>query len=163
LLLAAVAGGVDAVALVLFVGMFVSYMTGNSIETVTYLALGRWSDVLPRALPIPMFIGIFTRSSLIEIGVRRNSRIIFSIVLGMEAVLQTLGMVVGGLHFQHAVDTQVPSFRDNRWSLTPLQSLAILAWVTTRRCPGHEVICESLHLRSAALRRESRASQERRS
>jgi uncharacterized membrane protein YoaK (UPF0700 family) len=109
LLLSAVAGGVDALAIALFAGLFVSYMTGNSIGTATSVALADFGNLLPRLLPIPMFaLGVLLASSVIEIGVRRNSRALLSIVLGCEAALLVIAMLIGGRQVRTGSPAQDP-------------------------------------------------------
>jgi uncharacterized membrane protein YoaK (UPF0700 family) len=99
LLLAAVAGSVDAVAITLLARIATNYMSGNSVSTVTSIVLRDPNGLLPALIPIPMFaLGVFVASTTIEIGVRRNSRAPLSLVLACEATLIATAMLLGGRH-----------------------------------------------------------------
>jgi uncharacterized membrane protein YoaK (UPF0700 family) len=99
LLLAAVAGSVDAVAITLLARIATNYMSGNSVSTVTSIVLRDPRGLLPALLPIPMFaLGVFVASTTIEIGVRRNSSAPLSIILAFEATLIATAMLIGGRH-----------------------------------------------------------------
>jgi uncharacterized membrane protein YoaK (UPF0700 family) len=109
LLMAAIAGGVDGVAIILFAGMLTSYMTGNSIGSTAAIVLGRFADLLPHLLPIPMFaLGVFVASSVIEVGTRKRSGAFLTVVLAIESALLTLALMVGGPHGRGAYPGQDP-------------------------------------------------------
>jgi uncharacterized membrane protein YoaK (UPF0700 family) len=61
--LAWIAGFVDAVGYVVLSHVFTAYMSGNTVATATQLDAGQWLDISRRFFPIPMFVlGVFIGS-----------------------------------------------------------------------------------------------------
>jgi uncharacterized membrane protein YoaK (UPF0700 family) len=90
-LLAGVAGYVDAVGYVTLSGLFVSFMSGNTSSTGLALGQGHWDKAARAALPIPLFVlGVLAGALLL-----RASRRGVSLVLGTAAASLALFGVLG--------------------------------------------------------------------
>ncbi len=97
LLLAAVAGTVDAVGYLLLLHLFTAHMSGNSVAMGLSVGQMRWQTVLLRAVPIPLFVfGVALGTAVIEVAIRQGVRSSFSIVLSMEALLLIIFIASGG-------------------------------------------------------------------
>jgi uncharacterized membrane protein YoaK (UPF0700 family) len=96
ILLAWVAGFVDALGYVTLLHVFTSHMSGNSVAMVATLSQHNWSEAVHRAFPILFFvIGLFLAALLERIGCRAGIHRRFSLALGIEAAL-LIGFVVYG-------------------------------------------------------------------
>jgi uncharacterized membrane protein YoaK (UPF0700 family) len=88
IVMAAIAGSVDAVGYLVLARLFTAHMSGNSVAFGAEVSQGRWGEVLRRGFPIPLFVlGVATGGVLIEAGSRRGIRRTMSLVLVLEAVL----------------------------------------------------------------------------
>ncbi|MDQ2798914.1 MAG: DUF1275 family protein [Armatimonadota bacterium] len=56
LLLAWVAGGVDATGFLTLAHLFTAHMSGNSVALAVSAAQGHWMEAARRAFPIPLFV-----------------------------------------------------------------------------------------------------------
>jgi uncharacterized membrane protein YoaK (UPF0700 family) len=123
ILLAWVAGFVDAVGYLTLFKLFTAHMSGNSAALGAYLGQGHWSEAFHRAFPIPLFVlGVALGAGLTEIAVHRGVRSPFSIALGIEAMLLLLFMLLGNRELRAGTLR-----RDMGWVLYPLASLPSLA------------------------------------
>lgn len=96
LLLAWIAGGVDAVGFLVLLGIFTSHMTGNTSHTGINLAQAHWSALLQQAFPIPLFFfGVMLGAMLTEAGIRRVEPRMLSLIMAIEAAL-LLGCLLYG-------------------------------------------------------------------
>jgi uncharacterized membrane protein YoaK (UPF0700 family) len=96
-LLAWVAGFVDAVGYVLLFRLFIAHMSGNSAAMGAHFGQGQWSEAFYRAFPIPVFVlGVIAGAALNEAASRHGVRSLFSLTLGLEAALLFLFMSCGG-------------------------------------------------------------------
>lgn len=87
-LLAWVAGIVDAIGYLTLFRLFTAHMSGNSVEMGLRLGQGEWGEALRRAVPIPLFVcGVALGAALSEAAARRGVRSTFALVLGLEAAL----------------------------------------------------------------------------
>ncbi len=94
LLLAGVAGVVDAVGYLLLLHLFTAHMSGNSVAMGLSVGQMQWQTALLRAIPIPLFVfGVALGTAIIEVAIRRGIRSSFSIVLSMELLLLVVFMV----------------------------------------------------------------------
>jgi uncharacterized membrane protein YoaK (UPF0700 family) len=96
ILLAWVAGFVDAVGYVSLFRLFIAHMSGNSAAMGAHFGQGEWGEAFYRAFPIPVFVlGVVAGAAMHEAGSRRGVRSLFSLTLGLEAALLFLFMIWG--------------------------------------------------------------------
>ena len=75
LLLAGVAGAVDAVGYLLLLHLFTAHMSGNSVAMGLSIGQTQWQTALLRAIPIPLFVfGVALGTAVIEIAIRQRIR-----------------------------------------------------------------------------------------
>jgi uncharacterized membrane protein YoaK (UPF0700 family) len=87
-LLAWVAGGVDAIGFLTLLHLFTAQMSGNSIAMTAYVGQGHWAEAARRAFPIPLFVlGVALGAALMEWGKRGAFRSPSTLTLGLEALL----------------------------------------------------------------------------
>lgn len=104
LLLAGVAGAVDAVGYLLLLHLFTAHMSGNSVAMGLSIGQTQWQTALLRAIPIPLFVfGVALGTAVIEIAIRQRIRSSFSIVLGMEALLLVIFIASSGSFIHNGV------------------------------------------------------------
>ena len=96
IMLAWVAGFIDAVSYLTLLHIFVSHMSGNSVGTGADLARHQWDAAARRAFPIPVFVlGVFS-GAIVGIATRRAGiRRRLSIALLLEIVLLVAFIVFG--------------------------------------------------------------------
>lgn len=95
-LLAWVAGIVDAVGYLTLFRLFTAHMSGNSVELGLRLGQGDWGEALRRAVPVPLFVlGVALGAALSEAAARRGVRSTFALVLAPEAALLLAFMLYG--------------------------------------------------------------------
>lgn len=96
-LLAWVAGFVDAAGYLSLSQVFVAHMSGNTVAAAAHFTTGKWSDVSRRAFPIPMFVlGVFCGAIMARIIRGRRLRRSFAPSFILEALL--LGLFAGLTH-----------------------------------------------------------------
>jgi uncharacterized membrane protein YoaK (UPF0700 family) len=139
ILLAWVAGFVDAVGYLTLFKLFTAHMSGNSAALGAYLGQGHWSEAFHRAFPIPLFVmGVALGAGMTETAVRRGVRSPFSVALAFEAALLALFMLLGNRALRAGTLRQ-----DMGWVLYPLTSLPALAMglqsATLRRVGSEQV------------------------
>jgi uncharacterized membrane protein YoaK (UPF0700 family) len=135
LLLSLGAGFVVAVGIVTFSGIEFGPMTGNTVATGVQIGTRGTDAILTRLVPIPAYgLGVAVGVALIEMLGRRARSPIFARVLGVEAALLTLFMVIG----ESTLVRGGARFRST-WELDMLVALP----------------CVALGLQTAALRRVS--------
>jgi uncharacterized membrane protein YoaK (UPF0700 family) len=101
LLLAAAAGGVDAVGWLSFGGLYVAHMSGNTVGVTTHVALGDWAEVGRRAFVIAAFVaGLACGAAGSTLARRRMPQAGFVIALAIEAAL-LLVVLLGGEAASH--------------------------------------------------------------
>ncbi len=88
LLLAWVAGFVDAVGWVTIFQVYSSHMSGNTAHLGVYTAQGKWNDAFRFMLPLPSFLAGLLFSAFTTTAARRHHvRSSFAIVLSVELAL----------------------------------------------------------------------------
>ena len=93
--LAWVAGYVDAVGFLTLAGLFVAHMSGNTVRLGVFVGGGDWSLAAQRFVPIVVFtLGVIAGIVLCE-ALSRRSIPVPARVLGIEAVLLLVFMLVG--------------------------------------------------------------------
>ena len=123
ILLAWVAGVVDAVGYVLLFRLFIAHMSGNSAAMGAYFGQGEWGEAFYRAIPIPVFVlGVIAGAALNETASRRGVRSLFSLTLGLEAALLFLFMMWG-----EGVIRGGKTSANLAWELYPLVALPAFA------------------------------------
>lgn len=96
LLLAWIAGGVDAIGYLVLFHLFTAHMSGNSVAFGAHLAQHEWSEAWRRLFPIPLFMfGIATGAVLSDRAARKNARSVFRAALLAEAALLIAFMLCG--------------------------------------------------------------------
>jgi len=96
-LLAWVAGFVDAVGYVSLSHLFIAHMSGNSAAMGAYFGQGRWGEAFHRAFPIPLFVlGVVAGAALNEAAFLHVVRSPFALTLWLEAALLAAFMACGG-------------------------------------------------------------------
>jgi uncharacterized membrane protein YoaK (UPF0700 family) len=93
--LAWVAGYVDAVGFLTLAGLFVAHMSGNTVRLGVFVGGGDWSLAVQRFVPIVFFtLGVVFGIALCE-ALSRRSTPAPARVLGLEAALLLVFMLVG--------------------------------------------------------------------
>jgi uncharacterized membrane protein YoaK (UPF0700 family) len=93
--LAWVAGYVDAVGFLTLAGLFVAHMSGNTVRLGVFVGDGDWSLAAQRFVPIVVFtLGVIAGIALCE-ALSRRSMPVPARVLGIEAALLVVFMLVG--------------------------------------------------------------------
>lgn len=88
LVLASIAGFVDAVGFIALHRLFVAHMSGNTVKLGIDLGKGRLGDALPLAVAVGLFVlGIATGSAIRELGFRRGWRSPASALIGLQGAL----------------------------------------------------------------------------
>lgn len=106
-LMASIAGFVDAVGYLSLFHLFTAHMSGNTAAMGAYLGEGRWGEALHRAFPIPMFIlGVTVGTLLTEWVLRRGFRSPFSFILTLEALLLGILMLLGNTSGEGSLQTE---------------------------------------------------------
>jgi uncharacterized membrane protein YoaK (UPF0700 family) len=132
--LAWVAGYVDAVGFLTLAGLFVAHMSGNTVRLGVFVGDGDWSLAVQRLVPIVVFtLGVVAGIALVE-ALRRRSTPAPARVLGIEAALLLVFMLVG-----RAVLGSDRAFAGS-WDYYLLATVAVLAMalqnVALRRVAG---------------------------
>lgn len=97
ILLAWVAGFVDAVGYLTLFHVFTAHMSGNTIAAGVHLGQEDWSAAFHRAFPIPLFVaGVALGAALAEFLLRRGYRSVFSFGVSLEALLLGFFFAWGG-------------------------------------------------------------------
>lgn len=96
ILLAWVAGFVDAVGFLTLFHLFTAQMSGNLTAMGADIGLASWHDAVLRAFPIPMFaLGVGAGILVLELAARRGVRSGVALGLTFEALLLVAFMVAG--------------------------------------------------------------------
>src|SRR5580692_7691950 len=95
LVIAAVAAYVDATGFLLYSGVYLSFMSGNSTRAAVLVARGDWHQLAPVIGVIPTFVlGVTLGTIMHGIFKRQGQAIVFSIAgisLGLVAALENYG------------------------------------------------------------------------
>lgn len=122
-LLSWVGGSVDAIGFLVLFHMFVAHMSGNSAALGAYMGQGNWNLAFHHFFPIPVFVvGIAAGRILNEESLRGGLRSSYSLVLGLEALLLFLFMILG---MQSMADVYIQSAP--AWKFYLLASLPLLS------------------------------------
>lgn len=104
LMLAWIAGNVDAIGYLTLGRLFTAHMSGNTAAMGAESGAGQWAQVWQRVLPIPLFVvGVGVGYTLAEIAKRRQARSPFAPVFGLEALLLLAFLLWGGLRLHGGV------------------------------------------------------------
>ncbi len=137
LLLAWIAGSVDAIGYLTLAHLFTAHMSGNTAALGAYLGSAKWAEASKRALPIPLFVaGVAGGYALAEVAKRRGARSPFAPVFGVQAGLLVLFMVWGSLRLHDGALRP-----DGAWEyvlLVALPSLAMGVQNSTLRRVGNQ-------------------------
>jgi uncharacterized membrane protein YoaK (UPF0700 family) len=99
LVIAAVAAYVDATGFLLYSGVYLSFMSGNSTRAAVLVARGDWDQLAPVVGVIPMFVLGVTLGTIVHgIFKRQGQAIVLSIAgisLGLVAALEIYGQTAG--------------------------------------------------------------------
>ena len=99
LVIASVAAYVDATGFLLYSGIYLSFMSGNSTRAAVLVARGDWQQLAPVAGVIPTFVlGVTVGTIMRGIFKRQGQAIVFSaagIALGAVAALEIYGQAAG--------------------------------------------------------------------
>jgi len=138
-LLSWVGGSVDAIGFLVLFHMFVAHMSGNSAALGAYAGQGNWNLAFHHFFPIPVFvIGIAAGRILDETGLRGGFKSTYSLVLGIEAFLLFLFMVVGMRSISNGYIVT-----DTAWKYYLLASFPLLSMglqnATIRRIGGYRL------------------------
>jgi uncharacterized membrane protein YoaK (UPF0700 family) len=99
LVIAAVAAYVDATGFLLYSGVYLSFMSGNSTRAAVLVARGDWHQLAPVIGVIPTFVlGVTLGTIMHGIFKKQGQAIVFSlagIALGLVAALEIYGQAAG--------------------------------------------------------------------
>ncbi|HLV80544.1 MAG TPA: YoaK family protein [Chthonomonadaceae bacterium] len=96
--LAWVAGYVDIIGWIMLSHVYTSHMTGNTASLGHALAAGEGQKALAYGIPIPCFVlGLIAGAFILQIGKRRRIHSTLALVLGLEALLLGLFVLLGFL------------------------------------------------------------------
>lgn len=143
LLLACIAGSVDAIGYLTLLHLFTAHMSGNSAAFSAHLGQGDWSRAIFRLLPIPVFVvGVFAGAALGEIAMRRGVRSPMAAAFAVEAALLFAFMICGSSGFQQRT-VEEQGTAPLTWKLSLLIALPAFAMgiqnATLRRVGGKTV------------------------
>jgi uncharacterized membrane protein YoaK (UPF0700 family) len=100
LVIAAVAAYVDATGFLLYSGIYLSFMSGNSTHAAVLVARGDWQQLAPVIAVIPTFlVGVTLGTIMHGLFKRQGQATVFctaGIALGVVAALEIYGPWVGG-------------------------------------------------------------------
>ena len=139
MLLAWVAGGVDAIGYLTLAHVFTAHMSGNSVAFGAALGQSRWDTVLVRGAPVALFaVGIVAGTVVGEASDARGARHPSVPVFGVEMALLAAFWILGsGLLRDAAI---APSAGWQFYGLVALLTLAMgLQSATLRRVGRHGV------------------------
>ncbi|HWG42715.1 MAG TPA: YoaK family protein, partial [Gemmataceae bacterium] len=136
LVLALVAGCIDAVGYMVLVKLFTAHMSGNSAAAAVYTGEGSGTKAFHRAFPIPIFIlGVAIGAALSETLARSGLRRIFTVAVTLEAILLLLFLLWGGPALANGTIPEEPAWRF--YLLVALPTLAMgIQNATLRRVGG---------------------------
>lgn len=121
--LAFVAGGVDAVGYMVLAHVFIANMSGNSVQLGIYLAEEDWGAVLLHGFPVPLFfVGVALGTLMVDLAARRASRSSFAPVFGLEALAIVVFLFYGSRYVRDGI---IPV--DVGWQFYALVGLVTLA------------------------------------
>ena len=140
-LLAWVAGGVDAAGYLTLFHLFTAHMSGNSVGMGAAIGREDWTEALTRMTPIPFFLaGVAIGTLLVELARRRGVRSTFALVLSFEAMLLAAFMGFGGTLLRRGTLTVEIAAA---WQFYVVVALPVLAMglqsATLRRVGGRAV------------------------
>ena len=139
LLLAGVAGIIDAVGYLLLLHLFTAHMSGNSVAMGDSIGQTQWGTALFRAAPIPLLVfGVALGKIVIEVATSQGIRSSFSIVLSIEALLLIIFIAAGSRYIHDGV-----VHADQAWKFYLLVALLTLSMglqtATLQRVGGRSV------------------------
>ena len=98
LVLASVAGFIDAVGYITLDRLFTAHMSGNTARLGVFLGRADFPAALPMAAAVTLFVfGVALGTAAGELAVRRGVRSTTAVILGLQAVLVAAFMVYGSL------------------------------------------------------------------
>ncbi|HZT58682.1 MAG TPA: YoaK family protein [Pyrinomonadaceae bacterium] len=138
-LLACVAGAVDAVGYLTLFHLFTAHMSGNSVAMGAHLGRREWGEAFRRMFPIPVFVlGVTLGGVVTEVAGRRGVRAVFSPALALEMALLFAFMILGSEDFGGGGVSAEPSWKF--YALAGLPALAMgVQSATLRRVGGQTV------------------------
>lgn len=136
-LLAAVAGSVDAVGFLTLAHLFTAHMSGNTVGMGAYLGQRQWGEAFRRGFPVPLFVlGVVCGAGITETAVRRGARSPLAPAFGLEALLLVAFIFFGG---GLALGGDVPGGPEF-YTLAALLAFAMGLQSATLRRVGHRTI-----------------------
>jgi uncharacterized membrane protein YoaK (UPF0700 family) len=138
-LLAWVAGGVDAVGYLTLAHLFTAHMSGNSVAFATALGQAHWATVLERGAPIALFAAGIAAGTIVAAasdarGVQHSSVPVF----GVEALLLVAFWLLGSGWLQDGELS--PGAGWPFYALVALLTLAMGLQSATLRWVGHQSV-----------------------
>jgi uncharacterized membrane protein YoaK (UPF0700 family) len=136
LVLALVAGCIDAIGYMILVKLFTAHMSGNSAAAAVYTGEGNMTKAFHRVFPIPVFVlGVAIGAALSEALARSGLRRIFTVAVTLEAVLLLVFLLWGGPALKDGTIPEEPAWRF--YLLVALPTLAMgIQNATLRRVGG---------------------------
>jgi uncharacterized membrane protein YoaK (UPF0700 family) len=136
-LLAAVAGSVDAVGFLTLAHLFTAHMSGNTVGMGAYLGQHQWGEAFRRGFPVPLFVlGVVCGAGITETAVRRGARSPLAPAFCVEALLLVAFMFFGGGLALGGDAPGGPEF----YALAALLAFAMGLQSATLRRVGHRTI-----------------------
>ncbi len=130
-LMAWIAGGVDAVGYLSLAHLFTAHMSGNSAALGADAGQGAWREGARRAFPIPLFVvGVGTGALLVEGALRRGARSPLITAFVVEGALLLACLLWGRAHPEPTPSSGVS------FGLTALPALAMGVQNATLRRVG---------------------------
>jgi uncharacterized membrane protein YoaK (UPF0700 family) len=138
-LLACVAGAVDAVGYLTLFHLFTAHMSGNSVAMGAHLGRQEWGEAFRRMFPIPVFVlGVTLGGGVTELAGRRGVRSVFSPALGLEMALLAAFMLFGGGDFYEGAVRADPAWKFYALAALPAAAMGVQS-ATLRRVGGRTV------------------------
>jgi len=110
--LAGIAGYVDAIGYLVLLNLFTAHMSGNSVALGVYLGRREWLEALRRGIPIPLFMsGVACGGAVAETSLRTGVKSLYAPALTIEWLLLVAFMVVGRTDFANGTVLTEPAWK----------------------------------------------------
>jgi uncharacterized membrane protein YoaK (UPF0700 family) len=137
IVLAAVAGAVDAIGYLTLFHLFTAHMSGNTVALATHLGRSEWAEALRRGFTIFVFAGGVAIGRLLTRAARtRGIRSSFTIIFGMEALVLIAFMLIGSTMTPGSLERGTLRY----FVLASLPALSMGVQNATLRCVGGHTV-----------------------